>query len=180
MKFESEIETATIRVTSKGGAVLVNERSQEALLIFLKSNQTLKIENMKPPIDPKELETAANRGSSVSTTANALAFAGIGVGTVAIVFQLPFMNFLIKFILIMKIINRFKLINIDYGELLDKFLGGIFNIFETSDTKIETQNFKFDTKNRGKLSFYETEVVIFFDLYPKYILYAVKNSINYF
>lgn len=156
-----------------GGPAIINKKTKEAMLILVAGDDKITLKRLKSPIDPEELETAKTRGETVSKAANVMAFTGIGIGVLGIVLQLPVMNFLIKFILIMKILNRFKLINISFGELLDQFLGGIFNIFQGGDIVIEESNFVYDTKHRGKMTAYEFEVIIFYKMIPKYIIYSV-------
>lgn len=145
------------------------------MLIFQKSNQTLKIKSLTPPIPEEELKTAETRGKTVGDIGNTLVFTGLGVGVVGVMLQFPVMTFLIKFVLIMKIVNRFKLLNIRFGDYLDAFLSGLFNVFEGGDVRIKEENVQFDSKSRGRVSFFEVEVVVFYSIYPKYVLYMVRS-----
>ena len=145
------------------------------LLIFNALNESVTF-NPNPVVDTETINDMKTRSKALSTAGNVAAGVGLGATVAGIALQLPIMAFFIKFILIMKILNRFKFMNINFGPILGTFLNGIFNLFELGDPTIEPQSYVYDTKTRGKLTFYRYDVLVFYKIFEKFIIYIVRNS----
>jgi hypothetical protein len=105
-------------------------------LIFNEATRSVSF-HPNPLIDTETLEQMKERSKALSTAGSVAAGVGLGATVAGIALQLPIMAFFIKFILIMKILNRFKFMNINFGPILGTFLNGIFNLFELGDPTIE-------------------------------------------
>jgi hypothetical protein len=87
------------------------------------------------------------------------------------------MGFFIKFILIFKIIDRLKLLNINFGPMLGQFLdlvGNILNLTSGGNQEDPDDMFYY-TKTRGKLSFYQIDHLALYRMPMKYVLYMVRE-----
>ena len=100
-----------------------------ALLAFkkLENEQTLEINYLKP-IDKKEIKSAEKQGevtSTVTTTATAGTAAGAGI-MMAVGGDAVYP--VLKFMIIIKVINRLKFMNMNFGEILENFINKIGGI----------------------------------------------------
>lgn len=139
VNFTSELtakKDLELAVTPKLAIFSEDPVGNRPLLIFKIEKQTVTF-TPKILVDPEIVASAKQSAKALSTAASTVGFAGLAATLVGISLQLPIMGYFIKFILILKIINRFKFMNIDFGPILGVFLDGIFNMFEVGDQKID-------------------------------------------
>jgi len=163
----------TLNVINTKNIISIDPITGRASLIFLDSNVSTIFEP-EVKIDDETKKTLETTARGISTTATVLGSIGLGVGLLGLLCQLPIMSFLIKFVLIMKILNRLKLLNINFGPILGTFLSAIFNIFEVGSMTIDEKSIEFDTKTRGKFSQYQYDPLAFYKIMEKFIIYVVS------
>jgi hypothetical protein len=176
LNFTAEVNIAkdiTLEISTKESIFAKDSVRDRPLLIFNTKTDSVTF-RPKAKIDQETVESMRSTAKTLSTVANVAAGFGLGASIMGIAFQLPIMAFFLKFILIMKILNRFKFLNIDFGPVLGTFLNGIFNLFELGDPTIEPESQIYDTKTRGKLSYYRYDVLVFYKVFEKYTLYLVR------
>lgn len=171
----SEQRTMVVSVKTNENIFARDTVGDKPLLIFNSGNDTIAF-NPNPLIDTETLEQMKTTSKQMSQASSVAAGVGLGATVAGIALQLPIMAFFIKFILIMKILNRFKFMNINFGPVLGTFLNGIFNLFELGDPTIEPQSYAFDTKTRGKLTYYRYDVLVFYKIFEKFIIYIVRKT----
>lgn len=180
LNFTAEVNVAkdiTLEVSTKESIFAKDSVGDRPLLIF-NTNKNSVTFRPKAKIDQETVSGMRSTAKTLSTVGNVAAGFGLGASVMGIAFQLPIMAFFLKFILIMKILNRFKFLNIDFGPVLGTFLNGIFNLFELGDPTIEPESQIYDTKTRGKLSYYRYDVLVFYKVFEKYTLYLVRILLN--
>ena len=90
---------------------------------------------------------------------------------------MPAMGFLVKFLIMFKILDRLKLLNVYFGPLLGGFLDAIGDILGFTSGSDKDKGFRFDTKTRGKLDQYKLQNIAFYHIPMKYSLFIVSLSI---
>lgn len=139
LNFTSKVDTSQqlkMHISPVESTFAKNPAGDRPLLIFNPLNVSVTF-HPHPFVDAKTINNMKSRSKTLSTAGNVAATVGLGATIAGITLQLPIMAFFIKFILIMKILNRFKFINISFGPVLGTFLNGIFNLFELCDPTIE-------------------------------------------
>ena len=85
------------------------------------------------------------------------------------------MGLLVKFLIMFKILDRLKLLNIYFGPLLGGFLEAVGNILGLTSKTEPDKDFRFTTKTRGKLTKYKLDTLAFYHIPMKYCLYVVSS-----
>lgn len=85
------------------------------------------------------------------------------------------MSFLVQFLVLFKILDKLKLLNVYFGPLLGGFLDSIGNILNLTNGGNPERGFRFDTKTRGKITQYRLDNLAFYHIPLKYICYTVSE-----
>ena len=110
----------------------------------------------------------------MSTSAEAVASGGVALGFAAIFLQIPIAGALIRFLMIFKVLNRLRLINVNPGGILLAFLKNVYNLFEYGNAGMKDSSFKYRKGSRGKLSQYNIYITPFIDIPHIFYLYMVS------
>jgi len=178
-------ENLEVKVRKKKEIAFIDPDTLEALLILITDEASITMKKIQEPPNPTLLETFETIGNVVGTVASSAAAAGAvialvgplcGVNAAASVF--------IKFMLIFKVIDRLKLLNIYFGPILTTFLNLIASLLNfrskrrgkgaaMPDQTINNDMFYY-TKTRGKLSYYKIDQLALYRMPGKYLLYIVS------
>ena len=93
---------------------------------------------------------------------------------------MPGMGLLIKFLIMFKILDRLKLLNVYYGPLLGGFLDAVGNVLNLTDGNGGDRGFRFDTKTRGKITQYKLDNLALYHMPLKYAVYIVSHFFSKF
>lgn len=173
LNFTKDSEETTLTMKNLENILYSNPISHEAEFIFIDSTPSIKITPIKP-IDEDLLKGISTTGEIMAATAEVLASGGAALGIAAIFLQLPIAGAIIRFVLVFKILNRLRLINVNTGGLLGSFLNTIYNLFEYGNDPKTSSLAIYGAKTRGKLSTYNILVTPFLDASHLYYLYFVR------
>jgi hypothetical protein len=87
---------------------------------------------------------------------------------------MPAMGFLVKFLIMFKILDRLKLLNVYFGPLLGGFLDAIGNILSLTSASDPDRGYRYDTKTRGKITQYKLDNLALYHIPMKYAIYIVR------
>jgi len=176
LNFTKDSEETKLTVTNLENILYSNGITHEAELIFIDSSPSIKITPVKP-INENLLKGIVSSGKSIATTAEVLASGGAALGVAAVFLQLPIAGAIIRFVMVFKILNRLRLINVNTGGILGSFLNTIYNLFEYGNQKSSSLSV-YGAKTRGKLSTYQIHVTPFIDASHLYYMYFVSLASN--
>lgn len=170
--FTKPTDKTTIRLKNRQNIIYNNKLTLEALLIFIDSEPTIEVATFVP-IPASVLNTATTTSKVMTGSAEAIASGGAALGVAGIFLQIPIASLLLKFIMIFKILNRLRLININSGGVLGVFLANIYNVFEYGQAGGGSGQ-ELKSKSRDKLDRYNIYVTPFIDVPHLYYFYTVK------
>jgi hypothetical protein len=81
--------------------------------------------------------------------------------------------------MILKVISRLKLINIEYGEIQEAFLGSMGGAFQVSGKGINKKDLLLTYKSRAKLDFYKIPILSMMSIWDKYLLVYVIMTLGF-
>jgi len=148
LNFTKDSEETKLTVTNLENILYSNGITHEAELIFIDSSPSIK-----------------------------MASGGAALGVAAVFLQLPIAGAIIRFVMVFKILNRLRLINVNTGGILGSFLNTIYNLFEYGNQKSSSLSV-YGAKTRGKLSTYQIHVTPFIDASHLYYMYFVSLASN--
>jgi hypothetical protein len=89
--------------------------------------------------------------------------------------------------MVLKVISRLKLINIEYGDIQEAFLGSLKGAFQVSGRGITKNDLFLTYKSRAKLDLYQIPILSMLSIWDKYLIFyvimtlafAVKKMLKY-
>lgn len=174
LNFTKTLPASTITVKNTENVLYSNPLTHQAELIFIDSSPSLKIIPTEKPSESL-IQGAMTSATSMTTTAEVLASGGAMIGMAAIFLQFPIAGAIIRLVLVFKILNRLRLININSGGVLGSFLANVYNLFEYGNAEKNGSLAVYSTKTRGKLTQYRIYVTPFIDASHLFYLYFVSQ-----
>lgn len=173
LNFTKKVSNVKLTVLSKKNLVYKDPDTFEGVLYLNNTFSTLSFNvDVKPNKELFEgMETTADAVGTVAAVAGSF---GVGVALVGSFFQLPAMSYLVRFIVLFKILDRLKLINIYFGPILTVFLDKVGNILNMRSKTNQNAGIRYYTRTRGKLTYYRIHNLAFYRMPMKYAIYMVK------
>lgn len=172
LNFTKTLESTTLKLKNTQNIIYTDPISGEAKLIFIDSEPSIPISAF-PPISEGTIEGARATSAAITTSAEVLGNGGSLLGVIGIFLQIPILGIIVKFVLIFKILNRLRLININTGGILGIFLGNIYNLFEYGQAD-EGIGQSYKSKTRDKLDKYNVTITPLIDIPHIYYIYIVR------
>lgn len=114
---------------------------------------TIEIENIYyEKIEKEEIEKIEERTKRTSQATEGLGYVATGFSLIALILSLDATGTLIKMAQIMKLVNKLRFINVEYGILLGTFLDNIGDIFNTGKVKCNENMSCFLKRDNGRFT----------------------------
>jgi hypothetical protein len=170
-KTYEDVELNLINSVNPDTPEYIDPETNIATIIFTNNNDKINF-RAEPPYSESLIKGMVTTGSTFGDVAGAAGTIGFSVAMIASFFNMPAMGFLVKFLIMFKILDRLKLLNVYFGPLLGGFLDAIGNILNlTSGTGGRDRGFRFDTKTRGKITQYKLDNLALYHIPMKYAIY---------
>lgn len=176
-----------VKLRKKKDIAYIDPDTLEAILILINEEAPMNVKNVQLPPDETLVEGVEVVGNLVGGVATSVGIIGLLIALCVSCFQTNVGGGgIIRFILIFKVIDRLKFLNIDFGIFLTPFLDQISGILRfgsksnrKNQTYAESQDMFYYTKTRGKLSLYQVDQLALYRMPEKYLIYLVKILNNF-
>lgn len=174
--FTKKIENVELTVIALKKLIYIDPDTLEGVLYLNNTLSTIKFDaDIKT--DEGVLKGFKTTSETIGAVAGTVGAIGLGVALTGSFFQMQAMGYLVKFLMMFKILDRFKLLNIYYGEILGAFLESVGNILNLTGGSNPDDGIKYYPKTRGKLSKYNIHNLAFYRMPLKYSIYIVSFKI---
>jgi hypothetical protein len=81
--------------------------------------------------------------------------------------------------MVLKVVSRLKLINIEYGEIQEIFLGSMGGAFQVSGKGVSKRDLLLTYKSRAKLDFHKIPILSMMSVWDKYLMFYVMMTLGF-
>jgi hypothetical protein len=81
--------------------------------------------------------------------------------------------------MILKVVSRLKLININYGEIQEVFLGSMGGAFQVSGKGVTRKDLFLTYKSRAKLDLHKIPILSMLSIWDKYLMFYIVMTLGF-